>query len=136
MREKPLVLIIDDDIDYVRISKRVLERGGYEVVTASLGSEGLNLAQETKPDAILLDFMMETNTAGASVAQALGDNPELRGIPVLLITAARTVKPWWRDRLNPNEDWLPVVKVLDKPVSPEDLLNEVGQIVKRIDGSV
>jgi CheY-like chemotaxis protein len=125
------VLIIDDDVDYVRISKRVLEHGGYEVVTAALGSEGLQLAKETNPDAILLDFMMETNTAGATVAQALSDDPALRGIPVLLITAARAVKPWWRDRLNPNADWLPVVKVLDKPVSAEDLLKEVGQVVGR-----
>lgn len=130
MRERPLVLIIDDDVDYSRITRRVLERGGYEVVTASLGSEGLNLARESQPDAILLDFMMETNTAGASTAQALSEDPQLRRIPVVLITAARTVKPWWRDRLQPNEDWLPVVKVLDKPVAPDDLLREVEEMLK------
>jgi phosphoserine phosphatase RsbU/P len=130
VRDRPLILIVDDDVDYVRINKRILERNGYEVVTAALGSEGIEQAREYRPDAIILDFMMETNTAGASLAQKISEDPELRQTPVILVTAARSVKPWWVDKLNPNDDWLPVAKVLDKPVSPDQLLAELQALLK------
>lgn len=130
MRERPLILIVDDDVDYVRINKRLLERNGYDVVTAAIGSEGIEQARECKPDAIILDFMMETNTAGASFAQKISEDPALRQIPIILITAARAIKLWWSDKLNPNEDWLPVAKVLDKPVNPDQLLEELHKMLK------
>lgn len=129
MRERPLVLIIDDDVDYVRINRRLLERNGYDVITAAVGFEGIEQAREHRPDAIILDFMMESNTAGATVAQQLSEDEALRRVPIILITAARSVKPWWGDKLNPNEDWLPVSKVLDKPVSPEQLLAELAALL-------
>ncbi|MCL4465021.1 MAG: response regulator [Chloroflexi bacterium] len=129
MRERPLVLIIDDDVDYVRINRRLLERHGYDVVTAAVGFEGVEQARDHHPDAIILDFMMESNTAGAAVAQQLSEDEKLKDIPIILITAARTVKPWWGDKLSPNEDWLPVSKVMDKPVNPEQLLAELDELL-------
>jgi len=120
------ILIIDDDIDFVRQKRAVLERHGYEVLSAHTGDQGLDVAREMKPDAIILDYMIDTPTAGAPVAQKLREEEALRRTPILLATAMRSVKPWI-EGFAPNEDWLPVDKVLDKPVSAETLLAEIAQ---------
>ncbi len=125
MEGKPRVLIIDDDVDYVRINRVVLERNGYEVATAATSAEGVEKACECKPDAIILDLMMETTTSGAPVAQMLREHDGLAHVPILLVTGVRSLKPWWKD-LRPQQDWLPVDKVIEKPVGPERLLAEVA----------
>ncbi len=128
MSDKKRVLIIDDDIDFVRINQAVLEKGGYEVDVAYSGAEGVEKARENRPDAIILDFMMETSTAGAPVAQVLREDEQLKTVPILLVTAVRSIKPWWKG-IQPDEEWLPVDKVLEKPVSAERLLAEIKAIL-------
>lgn len=128
MEKRGRILLIDDDVDFVRINQTVLERHGYEVITAFSGAEGIMKARETKPDAILLDFMMETATEGAPVAQVLRDDPDLSKVPLLLVTSVHRAQPWWRD-IKPDEEWLPVDKVIDKPVSPETLLAELSKVL-------
>jgi len=58
MRDKPLVLIVDDEKSLLLIAQRVLQKEGFEVITASNGLEGLKQAQEKLPDVILLDIVM------------------------------------------------------------------------------
>ncbi|MHB1414403.1 MAG: response regulator [Chloroflexota bacterium] len=127
---KGRVLIVDDDVDFMRINGKVLRQDGYEVVEAYTGADGLEKARETKPDAVLLDFMMESNTEGASVAQALREDPDFKTTPILLVTAVRRIKPWWNG-VKPDQEWLPVDKVLDKPVAPERLLAEVREVLSK-----
>lgn len=127
---KARVLIVDDDVDFMRINGKVLRQDGYEVVEAYTGADGLEKARETKPDAVLLDFMMESNTEGASVAQTLREDAAFKTTPILLVTAVRRIKPWWNG-VKPDQDWLPVDKVLDKPVAPEKLLAELQEVLAK-----
>jgi CheY-like chemotaxis protein len=125
---KKTILIVDDDVDFVRINRAILEQAGYNVVPAHSGAEGIEKAEEIKPDAVLLDFVMETGTQGASVAQRLAQMPGLAGVPVVLMTGVHRIKPWWKG-LAPDPDWLPVSKVLEKPVSGEQLLATLAEIL-------
>ena len=108
----------------------MLEHRGFVVETAATSEEGLEKARETMPDAMILDFMMETPTAGAPVAQTMSEDPTLKNIPIIMVTAVRKLKPWLKG-FEPNGDWLPVHKVLDKPVSPDQLIEALNEVLPR-----
>src|SRR5215212_3036774 len=86
MRDPPLILTVDDMPENLEILRMRLETQGYAVVEACDGDEGLAKARELKPDLILLDIMMPKRD-GISVVRELKADPELRAIPVILVTA-------------------------------------------------
>jgi signal transduction histidine kinase/DNA-binding response OmpR family regulator len=79
------VLVIDDDPTARELMKRYLDKEGFTVVLATNGVEGLQLAREVNPIAITLDVMMP-GMDGWSVLSALKADPELREIPVIMLT--------------------------------------------------
>jgi len=83
------ILIIDDEEDIREVAALSLEAtAGWEIVTASNGADGILAAGNSKPvpDAILMDVMMP-EMDGPSTFRLMQQNPELAGIPVLLLTA-------------------------------------------------
>ncbi|MBP7056450.1 MAG: response regulator [Candidatus Omnitrophica bacterium] len=123
------VLVIDDDSDYVEAVSMLLEAKGYEVISATDGKTGFIKAKEETPGLIILDVMMATRTEGFDVARLLKDDPKTKDIPVILITGIK------RDMnlafgFEPDEVWLPVKAVLDKPVKPEALLKAVEEHIR------
>jgi adenylate cyclase len=91
MRDRPRILAVDDAPDNLEILSYRLERQGYEVILAADGEEGLARARETLPDLILLDVMMP-KLDGIAVARELKRDPELRSVPVILVTAKSDVR--------------------------------------------
>ncbi|HZT30046.1 MAG TPA: response regulator [Bryobacteraceae bacterium] len=84
------VLLIDDDADFRAAVKSLLESHGYHVLEASSGHEGLRMVVDHKPDAILLDIMMETTVEGYSVSHSLryrDEYAEFRDIPIFMISS-------------------------------------------------
>ena len=79
------VLVIDDDATARELISDHLKAGGFSVVTAAGGVEGIKLAKELQPTAITLDVMMP-DLDGWSVLAALGQNPELADIPVIMVS--------------------------------------------------
>ena len=84
MAEK--ILIIDDDVDTLRLVGLMLQRQGYHISAASNGSQGLAKALEERPDLILLDVMMP-DMDGYEVTRRLRKNPATVSIPILMFTA-------------------------------------------------
>ncbi|MHB1007240.1 MAG: response regulator [Chloroflexota bacterium] len=121
------VLLIDDDADFVRIHKAYLEEAGFAVVTAYDGEEGLATAREEKPNLVILDYMMMRPTEGSIVALEFKDDPELKGVPILLLTSVRAKHPWWG--VDKSDKYLPVDAFLDKPVPADVLIGEVNRLL-------
>jgi pilus assembly protein CpaE len=84
MTEK--ILIIDDDVDTLRLVGLMLQRQGYQISAATNGEQGLAKAFEEVPDIILLDVMMP-NMDGFEVTRRLRKNPTTKSIPILMFTA-------------------------------------------------
>jgi CheY-like chemotaxis protein len=87
---KRTVLIIDDDRDYRASVKTLLEDAGYRVDTAGSGKEGLSRLRERRPDAIVLDVMMESIVEGYAVNQAIRFQPEFEAyadIPIVMVSS-------------------------------------------------
>jgi signal transduction histidine kinase/DNA-binding response OmpR family regulator/CHASE3 domain sensor protein len=79
------VLVIDDDPEARNIIERLLNKAGFEVATAASGQEGLRLAHALRPAIITLDVVMP-DMDGWSVLRALKADPELRQVPVVMLT--------------------------------------------------
>ena len=128
MANQKSILIVDDDADFLESNKDLLESGGYKVFVAYDGVSGLALAKQERPDLMILDVMMATETEGFEVSRKIPETPELKGMAVLLVTGVRKAMqlPF---SLDPDETWLPVREVLEKPVTPEELLHEVKRVL-------
>lgn len=117
------LLIIDDDNDIREVARMTLEMiGGYELVTAVSGHDGLVKAKETRPDAILLDVMMP-DMDGPETFRRLQQDPNTQHIPVILLTA----KVQAADRRGFSE--LGVTGVLAKPFDPMRLSNQIAALL-------
>jgi CheY-like chemotaxis protein len=80
------ILVVDDEWVIVSVLELVLTDAGYRVVTAPNGRIGLERLAETRPDVILLDFMMPVMN-GAAMFQALQAHRDYKDIPVILMTS-------------------------------------------------
>ena len=80
------ILIIDDDVDTLRLVGLMLQRQGYQISAATNGEQGLAKALEERPDVILLDVMMP-DMDGYEVTRRLRKNPATQSTPILMFTA-------------------------------------------------
>lgn len=124
------VLMIDDDPEFVEAISNLLDAKGYDVHTASNGREGVAKAKAENPDIILLDVMMTTKNEGFNVARELHDDQKLQNTPIIIMTGIRREMnlPFG---FEPDETWLPVKRVLEKPVKPEVLLGAISEHIRK-----
>ena len=80
------ILLVDDDKSILEVVGLRLKTFGYEPLTAASGEEGLRVAEEQRPDLILLDIMMP-KMKGRDVCARLKANPKTQHIPVIFLTA-------------------------------------------------
>jgi two-component system KDP operon response regulator KdpE len=121
MSAEPLLLVVDDEAGILRLIKLELSAQGFRVITASTGDEALRLAEEQRPDAVLLDIMMPEIT-GLEVMRRLR---ERTNIPVLLVTA----KDKDADKVRGLE--LGADDYIVKPFSPDELGARVRAVLRR-----
>jgi CheY-like chemotaxis protein len=84
MAEK--ILLIDDDLDTLRLVGLMLQRQGYQILAANNGPQALNMAEKEQPELILLDVMMP-EMDGYEVARRLRTNPRTVNIPIIMFSA-------------------------------------------------
>jgi len=112
------ILLIDDDVDFVKATTKVLESKPYEVIVAFDGKEGLEKARSEKPDLVLLDILMP-KVDGFAVADQFKKEESLSKIPVVALTS-------FSDSYG-QPFAFEVADFIQKPVSPKDLLAKVGK---------
>jgi two-component system alkaline phosphatase synthesis response regulator PhoP len=122
MKERPKILVVDDDVDLVAVMKGTLESKPYEVIVAYNGIEGLEKAKKEKPDLILLDIMMPVMD-GFNFAEQFGKEPSLSKIPVLALTS-------FSESLGQPFPFQ-VAEYLRKPLKPKELIAKVEEHLKK-----
>jgi len=120
------VLVVDDDPDFVKVTAKILEKAGYEVVSASNGAKALQTMRSNPPDVVLLDIMMAYILDGLDVSREMAADPTLKDIPVIMVTSLTGVKG---SGLFPTDEYVPVDEWLSKPVDADVLLRRVGEAV-------
>jgi CheY-like chemotaxis protein len=118
------ILVIDDSPTILKVVQLVLSKAGYLVTVAADGEIGVQAAKEDRPDLILLDFVMPVMN-GYQVCRALGETPELRDVPVVLMSAKG-------DQV--GERFVKVMGIVDyitKPFSPDAIITVVDHTLAK-----
>jgi CheY-like chemotaxis protein len=123
LREREhVVLVIDDEPPMRDLLSRFLKREGFVVRTAADGETGLKLAKQIRPRAILLDVMMP-RMDGWAVLAALKADPELAGIPVIMVTVIGERSLGYSlgavDYLTKPVEWERLKRMLDRHRCPD-----------------
>ena len=132
MSDRAKILVVDDDPDIIRATRRVLETQGCVVIAALNGEECLEKIREEKPDLIILDLLMP-KLDGFGVCRELRENveyAEYAAIPILMATAVREDASRRRYELETGID-LRVDDYLEKPARPLDLLRRVERLLSK-----
>ena len=117
------ILIVDDEEDICQVVQASLEEfGGWQTVLAHAGEDGLSMAQNEPPDAILLDVSM-LGMDGFQVLETLQNNSVTQDIPVILLTSkvlARDLKQFAE---------LNIAGVITKPFNPLTVWQQVSELL-------
>ncbi len=127
---KRKILIVDDDIDLSGSLQVILERAGYEALTATSRREGMDKVRTQQPDLIVLDVMMETWQDGFEMSRDLKGDPRLKDTPILMLTSIEELTGVEVKSSVGDPVWLPVDAFLDKPVAPDVLLATVQRLLQ------
>ena len=125
------ILVIDDDPDILDAVVMILESQGYEVITARDGIEGLATLKAESPDLMILDLMMP-KMDGFAVCKELQDPrwAKYKNTPILILTSVREEASRRRYELETGLE-LDVDDYIEKPMSPDVLLQRVGTLIKK-----
>jgi CheY-like chemotaxis protein len=119
------VLTIDDEVDFCYfVQKNLIQDGRFDVLIATNGKDGIDLAQKEEPDIILLDLFMP-DMPGEDVAAALKENITTADIPILFVTALATND----DIANRNENKIGNNYIMPKPIRTKKLIETILYIL-------
>ena len=126
---KKIVLIVDDDMDYLFQMKMKVERFGFEVITADGQREGEKVIESMKPDLAIFDLMMENEDSGFILSYKLKKKyPE---VPVILATAVTAETGMGFDLSEEsNREWIRADLFLDKGIRADQLEKEIKKLLK------
>ncbi|MCJ7706399.1 MAG: response regulator [Anaerolineales bacterium] len=121
--ETKRVVCIEDEPEMIDLVRLILGRKGFYVIGANGGIEGLETVRREKPDLILLDLMMP-DMDGWEVYQQIKSDPQLRNIPVVVVTAkAQSIDKVLGLHIAKVDDYI------TKPFGPQELLESVEKIL-------
>ena len=126
------ILVVDDDPDIREAVSMILESQGYEVVTACDGIEALDTLKADRPNLMILDLLMP-RMDGFGVCKELQtpDWADYKSLPILVLTSVREDAARRRYELETALE-LGVDDYVEKPVSPDVLLERAGTLIRQI----
>ncbi|WP_313668356.1 phosphate regulon transcriptional regulator PhoB [Sandarakinorhabdus sp.] len=123
MRAK--ILLVEDDASLVELVTYNLEKEGFDVVRTGDGEEALTLAEEEKPDLVILDWMI-ANLSGIEVCRRLRRAPATANLPIVMLTARGDEADRIRGLETGADDYM------TKPFSPRELVARIRAVLRRL----
>ena len=126
------VLVVDDELDMRIFVTTLLETSGYKPLSAVDGKEGLEIARQKKPKLVILDVMMP-NESGINLYRELKNDPELKNIPVIMLSALskktffhsqRVLDEYKGEKVPEPEAYI------EKPPEPDELLEAIQKALE------
>jgi len=122
---RPKILLVEDDANLVELVRYNLDKEGFDVITTPDGEEALVLAEEERPDIVVLDWMI-ANLSGIEVCRRLRRAPETANIPIIMLTARAEESDRVRGLETGADDYV------TKPFSPRELVARVRALLRRL----
>ncbi len=122
---RPKLLLVEDDASLRELLTWNFEREEFEVVSTADGDEALLLAEESPPDIVILDWMIE-GVSGIEVCRRLRRRPATANVPIIMLTARGEEADRIRGLETGADDYV------TKPFSPRELVARVGAVLRRV----
>lgn len=120
------ILLVDDDIDLLEQHKILLESKGFSIVTADNVEDGFNVFKKEKPDAAILDLIMEQHDAGFILCHKIKRDPHGKNIPVFILTSATYMTGYkFGASTQEEKEWIKCDDILNKPIVEEELVKKL-----------
>ncbi len=128
--KSPLILIVDDDYDFLEINRMILERAGYRVVTAAEPKQALARMEEERPDLVITDLMMTSLDSGFFLARTIKEDERFTDIPVIIATSVSSALGLdFRPRTDQDRADMHVDAYFDKPLDQTHLLKTIRELL-------
>ncbi|MFN3872399.1 MAG: PleD family two-component system response regulator [Ignavibacterium sp.] len=126
MNEKKKILLVDDDLDLLEQNKILLESRSYEVLTASNSKEGWEVFKKSKPDACVIDLIMEEYDSGFVLCHRIKKDEHGKNIPVFILTSA-TYDTGFKFGASTSEEkeWINADELINKPVVIDEFVQKL-----------
>jgi CheY-like chemotaxis protein len=128
--DQPLILIVDDDFDFLEINRIILEGAGYRVATATNPAEAQVSIEAETPDLVITDLMMTSIDAGFAFAAQIKGDPHTAGVPIIISTSVSSALGL--DFHPDSSDDLAKMNVdayFDKPIDAQALVAKVAELL-------
>ncbi len=124
--ESKKILLVDDDIDLLEQNKVLIESKGYKVITAENSKDAWELFKQHKPDAAVIDLIMEEHDSGFILSHKIKKDGHGKNIPVFILTSATYLTGFKFDASTEEEkEWIKCDGMLNKPVVIDDLVQRL-----------
>ena len=123
----PIILIVDDDPDFVEITKAILETKQYQVRSAQDPDEGFAELEEEIPDLLILDIMMGRGAGGFVLARKIRKDSRFDHVPILMLTSMTEQTGFDIPGERISDKFLPVDDYIEKGIKPHAFLEKVEQ---------
>lgn len=125
-----LILLVDDDRDFLEQNRGVLAAQGYRVLCASDPQAALDCMARERPALVVSDLMMKNLDSGFSLARAIKQDPRWAEVPVILVTAAASQRGFdFNPRSGAELQAMNADAFFDKPVDPAALIAKVRELL-------
>ena len=122
---KPKILLVEDDANLVELICYNLEKEGFDTIRTGDGEEALMLAEDEKPDLVIIDWMI-ANLSGIEVCRRLRRSPLTANLPIVMLTARAEEADRIRGLETGADDYV------TKPFSPRELIARVRAVLRRL----
>ena len=129
MTMKKKILLVDDDLDLLEQNKLLIESKGYEVISANSGKEGWEVFKKSKPDACVVDLIMEEHDSGFILCYKIKKDENGKNIPVFILTSATYDTGFKFDASTSEEkEWIKADGLLNKPVIVDEFVQKLESV--------
>lgn len=126
MSDKQTILVVDDEQDLLDLIEYNLKKEGFDVLKAEDGLEGIEMARKYHPNLVLLDIMMP-KMDGFEVVERMRDDPKLKHIPIIFLTARGDEKTEVEGLDKGGDDYI------TKPISTTKLISRIKAVLRRFE---
>ncbi|WP_448585529.1 phosphate regulon transcriptional regulator PhoB [Thermaurantiacus sp.] len=122
---RPKILLVEDDANLVELVRYNLDKEGFDVIATHDGEEALVMAEEERPDVVVLDWMI-ASLSGIEVCRRLRRSSETAALPIIMLTARAEEGDRVRGLETGADDYV------TKPFSPRELVARVRALLRRL----
>jgi len=131
-RQSPVILLIDDDLDFIEMNRVLLESRGYRVLVSQDPQDAWEKINQEKPALIITDLMMQSLDSGFSLSRQIKQDPRFQDIPIIILTSVNSMYGFdFHPRSSEELSAMYADAFFEKPITPKLILQKIEDLIAR-----